>query len=89
MTDGALSARSVSYVTPPKVQDKTRKNADEEEKILFEFKQKLDETMGIGIEAFFRMCDKGYSQNVEIADFKNMITSQGIKMDAGNINRLI
>lgn len=37
--------------------DKTRQNADEEEKTLFEFKQKLDEAMGISIEAFYRMCD--------------------------------
>lgn len=39
---GDMSARSSNYVTPPKKDDKARINAGPEEKILFEFKQKVD-----------------------------------------------
>lgn len=76
MTEGKDSARSNNYVTPPTGQKKaaSRAKAGPEEKLLYEFREKVMDAVGISIEAFYRMCDKKYAGSVSVDDFKNMVT---------------
>mgnify|MGYP002632138156 CR=1 FL=1 len=47
------------------------------------------DAVGISIEAFYRMCDKNYSGDVSIGDFKAMVEKHKISMDAGAMSRVI
>mgnify|MGYP006109591537 CR=1 FL=1 len=89
MTEGDLSARSNNYVTPPQKKAVQRQKAGPEEKLLYEFREKVKDAVGISVEAFYRMCDKKYSGSVSIDEFKSMVKKHKINMDAGTLNRVI
>lgn len=40
-------------------------------------------------EAFYRFCDPDYSQQVEVAVFKNQLTKMGLQLSKGQLSRLI
>jgi hypothetical protein len=66
----------------------SRQKAGPEEKLLYEFREKVMDTVGISIEAFFRMCDKKYNGVVDVEDFKNMVIKHKISMDGGTMSRV-